>query len=184
MGTLSSIQSFRGGYLSPCGAACEYAPESTDCAVNPVPAQRLLSPLGKLPTGKPEQSFHDLRAVVMTSQPGTRKALPSSGQENPELPALVLYIPRKNEREPRPRATKTPRRVSHGSARARKNLRGVRMSLVPRPYTGERLLQEVREETERFSCTREPKTARATGERRATERVATEWAPVPSLGSS
>lgn len=183
MGTLSSLQSFRRGYLSPCGAACEYAPQSTDCAVIPVPTQRLLSPLGKLPAGKPEQSFHDLRAVVMTLQRGTREAFPSSGQQNPELPALVLYIPRKKERE-RPRATKDPRRASHGSARARKNLRGVRMSLVPRPYPGERLLQKVREETERFSDAGKPKTARAAGDRAATGRVASERTPCPAVGSS
>lgn len=183
MGTLSGLQSFRRGLFSLCGAACEYAPESTECAVIPVPAQRRMSPLGKLPAGKPEQSFHDLRAIVMTLQRGTWKAFPSSGQQNPELPALVLYIPRKKERE-RPRATKDPRRDSHGSARARKNLRGVRMSLVPRPYSGERLLQKVREETERLSDARKPKTARAAGDWAATGWVASERPSRPAVGSS
>ena len=183
MGTLASLQSFRRGLLSLCGTAYQYAPETTDSAMIPVHVQRLLSSLGKLPAGKPEQSFHDLRAIVMTLQRGTWKAFPSSGQQNPELPALVLYIPRKKERE-RPRATKDPRRDSHGSARARKNLRRVRMSLVPRPYSGERLLQKVREETERLSDARKPKTARAAGDRAATKRLASERPSRPAVGSS
>ncbi len=176
MGTLSRMQSCRRGCLSHCGAACEDAPER---AVRPMlPAGKLSRP------DKPEQLFHDLRTMVLTLNPGTGEAFPTTGQQNPELPALVLYIPRKNEREPRPRAGKDPRRISHGSARARKNLRGVRMSVVPRPYTGECLLQEMREETERFSYAREPKTARTTADRAVTGRVATERADCPDVGGS
>lgn len=184
MGTHFSMQSFRRGYFSLCGADCEDAPEDAMCPVIPIPARGPLTA-----AGEPEQSLHDLRAVVMTLQPGTRKAIPLSGQQNPELPALVLYI-RGSMSESRVRVQhKTQRRNSHGSARARKNLRGVRMSLVPRPYPAERLLQKVRKKAERFPFACKPKTARAAGARRATERVAPERAAAtrpsgPAVGCS
>ena len=52
-------------------------------------------------------------------------------------------------------------RVGHGVARAIKDLRRVRLSLVPRPDPGQRVLQKLCDEAERVSLARESKAPRA-----------------------
>jgi hypothetical protein len=59
------------------------------------------------------------------------------------------------------RETTRIRRIRHGIARALENLRGVRLSLVPRPGPGECLLQGMRSQAEGLSIAGKPKKARA-----------------------
>ena len=94
---------------------------------------------------KPIRELQDLRAMVMTKkQRESTGGNPPSGQHKPEMPVLAPFTPpRKNSNNTFRREKKYMGRTSHGSARAIEGLRGVRMSLVPRPGGRKGVLQGV-----------------------------------------
>ncbi len=81
--------------------------------------------------------------MSMTKKRESEGGNPPSGRENPELLCLVFSTPRKNRYKEVRRDEKGIRRISHGIARATESLRGVRLSLVPRPDPGQCLLPGV-----------------------------------------
>jgi hypothetical protein len=87
--------------------------------------------------------FQDLRATSMTKKREIAGGNPPSGRENPELPCLVLFTPRKTDMKEIRREKTQQRRISHGIARAIEDLRRVWMSLVPCPDSRYRLLPGV-----------------------------------------
>ena len=86
------------------------------------------------------RKFQILRAKVMTKRAGTRKAIPHQDGRIPSR-LLLFHSPRGTTR-----STKTQRdaaglrRKSHGIARSIEGLRGLRLSLVPRPNSRNCLL--------------------------------------------
>jgi hypothetical protein len=85
--------------------------------------------------------FQDLRAMSMTRNERIRLAIPHQGTR-PLSSIGRFFLPRGNKitNELRREKTRTGR-IRHGIARAFEDLRGVRLSLVPRPDPGECLLQ-------------------------------------------
>jgi hypothetical protein len=85
------------------------------------------------------QNFQDLRAMSMTKNESTQAAIPHQGIRI--LSCRVQFsLPRGMDVQKKSRREIEHSRRSHGNARAIESLRGVRMSLVPRPNNGEYLL--------------------------------------------
>jgi hypothetical protein len=112
--------------------------------------------------GNLEREFQILRADIMTKNKRSQTAIPH--QDMRILSCFAWFSsPRgtavtKNNRRER---TQQQRRIVHGIARAIENLRGMRMSLVPRPDTCKCLLPGLRSKAEGLSVSREPETSRA-----------------------
>jgi hypothetical protein len=88
-------------------------------------------------------SFQDLRAMSMTKNERIRAAIPHQGTRILSSHAR-FFLPwgnRLSKQNPRERTGNW--RIRHGIARAIENLRGMRLSLVPRPDPRERLLQKL-----------------------------------------
>jgi hypothetical protein len=80
-------------------------------------------------------------AMYMTKNEKTRAAIPHQDARNLSSRSR-FFLPRGNRMSKQGRRETTEkRRIRHGIARALENLRGVRLSLVPRPNPGECLLQ-------------------------------------------
>src|SRR5271157_1916251 len=102
--------------------------------------------------------------MSMTKNEGTQAAIPHQDTRNLSCRAW-FSSPRGKTMKKQSRREKTrTRRFSHGIARAIESLRGLRLSLVPRPDPGECVLPGVRDKTEGLSIAGEPETA---------------WAPMP-----
>lgn len=85
------------------------------------------------------QGYQDLRAEIVTDNKRTLAVIPRSGQEIHEKPCLVLFTPLQT-RHREGRAGEELGRLGDGIARAIEDLRGVRLSLVPRPNHRQRVL--------------------------------------------
>jgi hypothetical protein len=85
--------------------------------------------------------FQNLRAMSMTKNERIPEAIPHQGTRT--LNSFTrFFLTRGNKTLKQVRREKTRRwRIRHGFARAIENLRGVRLSLVPRPDPRECLLQ-------------------------------------------
>jgi hypothetical protein len=105
--------------------------------------------------------FQNLRAMSMTVNETTREAIPHQGTRI--LSCLATFsLPHESATNKRIRWEIKPRGTKgHGIARALENLRGVRLSLVPRPNRGECLLRAMSDQTQGISFAREPETSRA-----------------------
>jgi hypothetical protein len=90
--------------------------------------------------GQPPK-FQNLRAMSMTKNERIPAAIPHQGART--LSSCIRYfLTRGNKTLKQGRREKTRTwRIGHGIARAFENLRRVRLSLVPRPDTRERVLQ-------------------------------------------
>jgi hypothetical protein len=90
--------------------------------------------------GQPPK-FQDLRAMSMTKNERIRAAIPHQGERTLNSHAR-FFLPRGNKMLKLIRRESTGiRRIRHGFARAIEDLRGMRLSLVPRPDSRERVLQ-------------------------------------------
>jgi hypothetical protein len=90
--------------------------------------------------GQPSK-FQDLRAMSMTKNERIRAAIPHQGERTLSSHAR-FFLPRGNKMLKLSRRESTGiRRIRHGFARAFEDLRGMRLSLVPRPDSRERVLQ-------------------------------------------
>jgi hypothetical protein len=90
--------------------------------------------------GKPMRKFQDLRAMSMTNNERTRSAIPHQSIRILSCPCRFFSPWRQKNNRPARREKKTIRRIRHGVARAIEDLRRMRLSLVPHPDSGNRLL--------------------------------------------
>ena len=128
------------GVVSPASAVHEQLPELSRSAPGYL---SLIQTADKGDWGKPGRKFLDLRAVSMTINERIRVASLHQNDRNLSRSA----------RSSAPHRTKSKikicwekagiRRSSHGIARVLEDLRRVRLSLVPCPEPGERVLQGV-----------------------------------------
>ena len=88
------------------------------------------------------RKFQDLRVTNMTKNERAPAAIPHQDMRNLRSPAW-LSVPRGAQNNRGRRELLQTRRNRHGFARAIENLRGVRLSLVPRPDSRECLLPGV-----------------------------------------
>src|ERR1035437_6554634 len=92
--------------------------------------------------GQPRK-FRDLRAMSMTKNERIRAAIPHQGTRTLSSYAR-FFLPRGDKMLKQSRRERTGIwRFRHGIARAIENLRGVRLSLVPRPDPRECVLQRL-----------------------------------------
>jgi hypothetical protein len=77
--------------------------------------------------------FQNLRAMSMTKNERRQAAIPHQDTRNLSSPAWFSSPRRKTVSKRNRRVMSEIRRFSHGIARAIESLRGVRLSLVPRP---------------------------------------------------
>lgn len=96
-----------------------------------------------LPRLRPLRIFQGLRAMSMTTNKGTRTAIPHRDTRNLSCRTRLSSPRRTTSCIKLPRDTTELRRIRHGCARAIENLRRVRLSLVPSPHHRECLLQAV-----------------------------------------
>ena len=93
--------------------------------------------------GRPMRNFQDLRVMSMTKTRECRRQSPNQGTRILSC-GIWFSLPRGNEVNKKVRREiEVSRRSIDGIARAIESLRGVRMSLVPRPNNRECLLSEV-----------------------------------------
>jgi hypothetical protein len=126
----------RGGKL-PFSAVNEQSPK--DCG--PVRYSRLRpkAPAEALKAGQ-SRLFQDLRAMSMTKNERARAAIPHQDRRNLSCHAWFSSPRGTTMKNKIRREEMRTRRCSHGVARAIENLRGVRLPLVPRSNSRERLL--------------------------------------------
>ena len=127
-------------------------PGQTRLRLRALASQRRTSPVMRIP--------RDLRAME-TRKKERRWAISSRGTREIGVASPALLSPRRLDLSKTCRREKNERwRVGHGVARAIEDLRGVRLSLVPRSESGKRVLQNLRDEAQGFSFAGEPKTTR------------------------
>ena len=113
----------------------------------------------RAPQRRPSEDFQYLCTNVMKTNKGTQAAIPHRDTRS-SISLAWLSIPRGQSNSTNNRRAHIElRRIGHGSARAIKNLRGLRQPFLPLPNSEQDLLPGLPDKIEGLSITREPQAA-------------------------